>query len=56
MNDHGAPPKRAYVLQWALITNVDVGWLESGKVLTQGGGPDGGLQPSGWSFQLALVA
>lgn len=26
MHDVGAPPRRAYVLQWALITGVDAGW------------------------------
>lgn len=28
--DKGAPPKRAYLAQWALITGVDLKWLESG--------------------------
>ena len=30
MAGKGAPPKRAYVLQWALHTDVPVDWLESG--------------------------
>ena len=38
MADRGAPPKRAYILQWALRTGVDPVWLETG---TADGG-DGG--------------
>lgn len=34
--DKGAPPKRAYLAQWALITGVDLDWLEHGH------GPFGG--------------
>lgn len=30
MHDRGAAPKRAYVLQWAMITGVDAHWLEWG--------------------------
>lgn len=31
MHDKGAPPKRAYIIQWALATGVDAQWLETGK-------------------------
>lgn len=40
MADKGAPPKRAYVVQWALATGVPVEWLERGAV--DQSGPDGG--------------
>lgn len=59
MSDHGAPPKRAYILQWALITGVEPMWLESGKVPVQGGSGDGlrgGLQPSGWNYGSLVAA
>lgn len=42
MNDHGAAPKRAYIIQWALATKTSAEWLETGKVT--GGGGGGGLQ------------
>lgn len=31
MADKGAPPKRAYLLQWAMATDTDYGWLETGN-------------------------
>lgn len=43
MADKGAPPKRAYLMQWALRTNVPLVWLETGETPT-GPGPDGGLE------------
>lgn len=55
MNDRGARPKRAYILQWALMTGVDPVWLESGKAPTQGG-DDGGLQPSDNTHSLMGLA
>lgn len=30
MSDHGAPPRRAYLLQWAAATGVDPQWLTTG--------------------------
>ena len=42
MHDKGAAPKRAYLLQWALITGVDATWLETGETPSDGG-PNGGL-------------
>lgn len=30
MNDHGAPPRLAYVKMWALRCGVNLGWLELG--------------------------
>ena len=42
MHDKGAPPKRAYLLQWALATGVDRQWLETGET-PAGPEPDGGL-------------
>ena len=45
MADKGAPPKRAYLLQWAMITGTDAGWLEHGILP---GAPDpGDSQPNG---------
>ena len=38
-HDKGQPPKRAYLLQWALVTNVSPVWLASG-VGSSGGAPD----------------
>ena len=43
MHDEGAPPKRAYVMQWALATGTNAYWLETGKV-PRPDGPDGGLE------------
>lgn len=37
MNDTGAPPKAAYLKQWALITGVDYGWLDTGTEPTYSG-------------------
>ena len=31
MADNGAPPKRAYLQQWAALTGVDASWLETAK-------------------------
>ncbi len=42
MADKGRPPARAYVRQWALITETDAQWLETG-IAPHPGGPDGGL-------------
>lgn len=39
--DKGAPPKRPYIVQWALATGVPVEWLEHG-IEPDTGGPDGG--------------
>lgn len=30
-NGGGKPPARAFILQWAEITGVDAGWLETGQ-------------------------
>lgn len=30
MADKGAPPRAAFINQWALLTGVDPGWLRSG--------------------------
>lgn len=43
MSDKGAPPKRPYLLQWAMATGVPVEWLEYGH--TSQSSPDPG-QPS----------
>lgn len=32
MADKGAPPKRPYLIQWALATGVPVEWLQTGDV------------------------
>lgn len=42
MHDKGARPRRAYILQWALITGVDSHWLETGEE-PQDNGPNTGL-------------
>jgi transcriptional regulator with XRE-family HTH domain len=34
MSDKGAPPKRPYLIQWALATGVPVEWLETGTSAT----------------------
>lgn len=31
MHDKGAPPKRAYILQWAMLTGTNAEWLETGR-------------------------
>jgi transcriptional regulator with XRE-family HTH domain len=41
MSDKGSRPKKAYLMQWALITGVPFEWLDSGKV-TPGPDPKGG--------------
>ncbi len=46
MADKGAPPKRAYLLQWALATDTEYEWLETGIAPTvSSGGNDGELLP-----------
>lgn len=40
MADKGAPPKRAYLMQWAMATDVPFTWLAGGEV---GPGPKGGV-------------
>lgn len=46
MADRGAPPKAAYVKQWALITRVDSHWLQTGEAPTSSDkGPGGGMAP-----------
>lgn len=39
--DKGAPPKRAYLAQWAMATGVSLEWLLTGTAGDHG--PDGGL-------------
>ena len=46
MHDRGAPPKRAYILQWAMATGVSVDWLEHGTVHSPNGGGGGAQQPT----------
>lgn len=41
MADRGAPPKAAYIKQWALITNTDPKWLETGETPRSDDGPGG---------------
>ena len=40
MHDRGAAPRRAYVLQWAMLTGTSAQWLETG--LAGAPSPDGG--------------
>jgi transcriptional regulator with XRE-family HTH domain len=40
-HDVGAPPKRAYILQWALKTGVPQTWLEHGVLPDDGDTPPG---------------
>lgn len=42
MSDKGAPPKRAYLAQWAFATGVSVDWLESGEPVPTTTPPDPG--------------
>lgn len=46
MHDKGAPPRRAYIAQWAMATGVPVEWLEHGNA-PQPGRP-GGEQWAPW--------
>lgn len=47
MADRGAPPKRAYLAQWSLITDTDLDWLETGDGEDDDTGPpDGGTSGS----------
>lgn len=41
MGDKGAPPKRAYLVQWALATGVDPTWLLTGNVSSSPTDPNG---------------
>lgn len=34
MGDHGEPPRKAFLKQWALISGVDYEWLETGSLPT----------------------
>lgn len=43
MNDRGAEPRRAYVLQWAMATGVNAQWLEKGEA-PRPDGPEGAPQ------------
>lgn len=44
MSDKGAPPKRAFVIQWAIRTNTSMAWLETGDAGPSDPGPG---RPSG---------
>lgn len=46
MNDHGAPPRRPDLIQWAMRCGVDVEWLSTGHASTTGGGNGGALAPA----------
>lgn len=41
MADRGAPPKVAYIKQWALITHTDPEWLQTGETPRSSDGPGG---------------
>lgn len=41
MADKGAPPKRPYLAQWALLTGVDFQWLVTGQASSQQPDPGG---------------
>lgn len=57
MADKGAPPKRPYLIQWALATGTPVEWLATGEAVVSNGGPnDGGGLPAGKSQTLLAVA
>lgn len=64
IHDDGAPPRAAFVKQWALATGVPLVWLETGNAPARPE-PDGGKwahrgsnsEPAGLSFlRLAAVA
>lgn len=43
LNDHGAPPRRIFILRWAVRTGVDAHWLEFGHTKNpRPDDPDGG--------------
>lgn len=44
--ESGYPIKRSTLLAWAMVTGVDLDWLEHGTVPTDGG-PDQGIGPTG---------
>ncbi len=55
MNDHGAPPRPAYVKLWALRTGVPVEWLMTGEVSHPNGPtdvPPAGFEPATHGLQL----
>lgn len=60
MADKGAPPKRPFLIQWALKTSVPVEWLETGREPDQNDPTpgdslpwyDSNVQPSGYMFSL----
>jgi transcriptional regulator with XRE-family HTH domain len=52
MADKGAPPKRAYVAQWALKTDVPMRWLEEG---IEPHGPDDGSSTLVRSYRSPLA-
>lgn len=56
MHDKGAPPKRAYIMQWALITGVPVEWLTDGGSSSSPTPPDGGGEPVKPSDAVAKLA
>lgn len=43
--ESGQPMKRSTLLAWAMVTGVDLDWLEHGTVPTDGG-PDQGVSPT----------
>lgn len=55
-HDKGSPPKRAYLIQWAMMTGVPVEWLEHGATGGGNDGPDGGQKTEPYIAQIALAA
>ena len=53
MADKGAPPKRVYIIQWALMTGVRLDWLESGRAPE--GAPNGGGSMVNKRYPLTLA-
>lgn len=57
MADKGAPPRRAYIVQWALATGVPVQWLEHGTTPHDNGpGNDGSRTTPDNRYSLRLAS
>lgn len=55
MHDKGAPPKRAYIMQWAMATGVPMSWLEHGIEPTSTPGPEGRPQSTDCRHDAVVV-
>lgn len=58
MNDHGErPPRKAFLMQWAMRCGVSYEWLRSGQASPDDGGPITAEAEFAWTSRpLRLVA